>query len=105
MHPMTDADRDTMMVPPDDDSAADEHTGCRAQRSLEARGDARRLRGAGRCGHGVGRAHGDCRKHQGRDHGEHKKDMGKFPRFHKHDPPLTVEIIVEAQSNRLMTRL
>jgi len=105
MHPVTNADRDAMSMPPEGDAATYHGAGCRGERRLCGRGDARRLRGAEGCRHGVGGRHGHRRQHQGRDHGGHKKDMGKFGRFHKHDPPLIVEIIVDVRGNRLMTRL
>jgi hypothetical protein len=53
----------------------------------------------------MGRCQGHRRENKGSDHRKTKKSMEKPGLFHKNDPPLIVEIIVEARRNALMIGL
>ena len=103
MDPVTDADRDPMTVTPKRDAPTYYGTSADDGRLVPCRGDA--CRPWRRRGQGIGRRSRNCRKDEGGNHNNAEQKVGKFGRFHKNDPPLIVEIILDLQSNRLMTRL
>jgi hypothetical protein len=101
MDSMTNTDSDPMTMTPYSDAPADHRAG--RQDSWMTAGRCHQTTGLRRRrGHGMYRSHRDGCNHERSNYGQTKKDMSKFDGFHKNDPPLIVEIIVELRSNRLM---
>lgn len=67
------------------------------------RRDACRLRRRRR--HGIRRRYRHRRKNESSDHSQTKKDAEELVCFHKNDPPLIVEKIVEDESNVLVIKV